>query len=96
MIQKPFISPVALARLMRSESRHRKLHPAFTKGNIMEKLTYEAYCTNPAVREEIEERVRELRREAVREYLVAPLASLYGRAMAALHVRASAPSVKTV
>ena len=62
----------------------------------MEKLTYQAWCTHSAVREDIEKRVRELRHEAVREFIVAPVASFARRIAESLHVKASAPAPKTI
>ena len=43
----------------------------------MEKLTYKAYCENAAVREQIDEEVRQLRHEAVGRYIVRPIAALF-------------------
>jgi hypothetical protein len=53
--------------------------------NIMENLTYAAYLRDPAVREQIDADVGELRREAVRQFIVAPLVGLCKRI--ARHVR---------
>ena len=40
----------------------------------MDKLTYEAYRTNPAIRDQIDADVRRLRSEAFRDFVVMPVA----------------------
>jgi hypothetical protein len=52
---------------------------ATPKETRVENLTYRQYCDDPAVRERIEEHVRELRREAVREFIVKPLGRAWKR-----------------
>jgi len=44
---------------------------------MMEKLTYKTYCENPEIREQIDQEVAELRREAVRNYIGRPIVALF-------------------
>ena len=45
----------------------------------MENLTYKQYCEDPDVRERIDDHVRALRSEAVREFIVKPLGRVWKR-----------------
>jgi hypothetical protein len=58
----------------------REFVPGQEKETDMENLTYEIYLANPAVREQLEREVRRARAEAVRQYIVMPLAKMFGRA----------------
>ena len=44
----------------------------------METPTYKAYLSDPRIRQEIDAEVRRARAQAVRQYIVAPLARLAG------------------
>jgi hypothetical protein len=68
---------------------------ATPKETSMENLTYRQYCEDPAVRERIDEHVQELRREAVREFIVKPVVRVWKRLTSirlAVAPRASRPN----
>jgi hypothetical protein len=51
----------------------------------MENLTYRDYCADLMLRKEIDAEVRRLQREAVEEYVVAPLVRMWKRMVSRAH-----------
>jgi len=60
----------------------------------MENLTYQIYLADPAVREQIEREVRRARSQAIQQYIVTPIAKLFGRAFRGKRPAAAAPAAE--
>jgi hypothetical protein len=61
----------------------------------MENLTYEAYRSNPAAREQLDAEVERLRHEAVRKFIVDPIVAASKRFSGMLRAKQAQPMPKS-